>query len=130
MENVKLVKVYSNNSKKSRLKRNKNPFQRVWDAEKQTYIKVRKSRRPARIQKTVVLSEKEKNVRIEKEIKKRSQKLNTKKVNKSVPVITIKKTEKAIKPVVHAKRESITRIGGVDYTWNEKTLRYMRAAQY
>lgn len=41
---TKIVKVYSNNSKRSRLKRNKNKFQRVWDVEKQAYVKVRKTK--------------------------------------------------------------------------------------
>ena len=44
----KIVKAYSNNSKKSRLKRNKNKFQRIWDPEKQTYIKVRKVKYPVK----------------------------------------------------------------------------------
>lgn len=51
METNIIHKVYSNNSKKSRLKRSKNRFARVWDAEKQKYVKVRKQHQSTRLSK-------------------------------------------------------------------------------
>lgn len=41
---TKLYIVYSNNSKKSRLKRSKK-YKRIWDAEKQKYVKVKKTKK-------------------------------------------------------------------------------------
>ena len=43
-EKTTLYIVYSNNSKKSRLKRSKK-YKRVWDAEKQKYVKVKKTKK-------------------------------------------------------------------------------------
>lgn len=134
MENEnKLVKVYSNNSKKARLKRNKNKFQRIWDAEKQTYVKVRKAKYPAHTVKCKKDWREEDN---SVALKRRSE---TPKKPKSVPVSTAQKT---IKPAVvhkpetkqhaevHTKTESakIVKIHGVNYTWDTKALRYKKAA--
>lgn len=126
MENeVKIVKVYSNNSKKARLKRNKNKFQRVWDAEKQTYVKVRKAKYPVRTQTKrkdwtpAMIDEKIKSIKAQK-----------KKPKKSVPVTAKQKPE----TVVHAKaivREMPVRKFapyGVELVWDQDILRYKKAA--
>lgn len=54
METNIIHKVYSNNSKKSRIKRSKNKFMRVWDAEKQTYVKVRRTHTSKHLSKTEI----------------------------------------------------------------------------
>lgn len=122
----KIVKVYSNNSKKSRLKRNKNKFQRIWDAEKQTYIKVRKTKYP----KKQVISKKDwRNKISEKAIERRQ---NTPKTKKTVA--TVKQMETKVTPIKNnkiktpARKETTTKIHGINYTWDTKNLRYKRAA--
>lgn len=130
----KLVKVYSNNSKKAHLKRRKNKFQRVWDAEKQTYVKVRKSsfHMSSPVEKT------EKNIKTMMAALKRRQ--TDKKRTKSVPTVKIK-VKKTVENNVAAKKVNavplkarvskphIYKIYGINYTWNEKTLKYQKAAQ-
>lgn len=136
-ENIKIVKVYSNNSKKSRLKRNKNKYQRVWDAEKQTYVKVRKAKYP------VNTPNKKKNWReINKEgALKRRQNVVTKAKKKSVPVnaaqmeMKIAKLNKPEKKVVtHVKITNINpkptsvKLYGKTLSWDSKNLKYKAAA--
>ena len=138
----KIVKVYSNNSKKARLKRNKNKFQRIWDPEKQTYVKVRKAKYP------VITNKKKKDWRDidnSKALKRRSK---SPKKPKSVPVNATQMSNKLAavqKPEtkqqvrkeparVHGKTTTVVpevkiyKIGGVDYNWDEKQFRYKRAA--
>lgn len=138
----KIVKVYSNNSKKARLKRNKNKFQRIWDSEKQTYIKVRKTKYPV---KTTTKKKDWREIDNSESLKRRQE---TPKKSKSVPVNAMqmnKKLSAAQKPEtkqqvrkeparVHGKvtttatKVKIYKIGGVDYNWDNKTLCYKRAA--
>ena len=131
-----IVKVYSNNSKKARLKRNKNKFQRIWDAEKQTYVKVRKSKYPAKILSVKV--EATNTIKIKMNATKR-RKQNEKKnaeIRKSVPVtVAIQKPETKQKAHVeparvhkHEEGTKVTRIHSINYSWDSKTLRYKRAA--
>lgn len=128
--NEKLVKVYSNNSKKARLKRNKNKFQRIWDAEKQTYIKVRKSKYPVR---------QNKNKSDWREIDKSSaikRRQNTQKEIKSAPVTAIKQKSEAKQTVRKEQARiknkhtdaTVVKINGVSHTWDTNTLRYKRVA--
>ena len=129
-DNKKIVKVYSNNSKKTRLKRNKNKFQRVWDAEKQTYIKVRKAKYP-----TFKKEKKEEDINIKMDAIKRRQK-NEKK-SKSVQTRTLPKKQKhEVKNVrkeparVSGKVVTATTVNihGIRMVWDEKTLKYKKAA--
>lgn len=127
-DNNKLVKVYSNNSKKSRLKRNKNKFQRVWDAEKQAYVKVRKAKYP------IISAKSRKDWREVDNSSAIHRRQTTPKVKKSVPVKAIKpvaKPETKHKTtVVHNSKPTaiIHRINGINYTWDAKTLHYKKAA--
>ena len=125
----KIVKVYSNNSKKARLKRNKNKFQRIWDAKKQTYVKVRKAKYPVRIK---VAKPDWREVDNSKALKRRSK---TSKKSKSVPVnVTqkpeIKKNVRKEPARVHAKIETINsvRLNGVNHVWDPSELKYKRVA--
>lgn len=139
--NEKIVKVYSNNSKKSRLKRNKNKFQRIWDAEKQTYIKVRKEKYPARKPSVAIPKSVEEQMA---RVKKREEN----KTKKSVPVNAtqmeakiskLHKSEAKQKPhVVHGKITSAARVekaltlslygGKVNLVWDSNALKYRNAA--
>lgn len=124
MEDNKIVKVYSNNSKKSRLKRKKNKFQRIWDAEKGTYVKVRKDKYPV-VTKTVKKDWRE--IDNSKALKRRSE---TPKKPKSVPV---KATKIVQMPKPETKQparveKKIHKIHGVNYEWDSKTLHYKKAA--
>ncbi len=121
----KIVKVYSNNSKKARLKRRKNKFQRIWDAEKQTYVKVRKAKYPVYPKKQKKdWREVDKSSSIERRRK------STKKI-KSAPVIATKQ-EPEVKQQVRKEparvKATTVRINGVKHTWDSKTLRYKVAA--
>ena len=131
----KIVRVYSNNNKKSRLKRNKNKFQRIWDPEKQTYIKVRKAKYPVRI------NTKKKDWREIDDSASLKRRHTTPKKPKSVPVNATQMSQKIAASQVHkeparvhgkttttAPKAKIYRIGGVDYNWDEKQLLYKRAA--
>lgn len=129
-KNEKIVKVYSNNSKKSRLKRNKNKFQRVWDAEKQTYVKVRKAKYPAAVQtKRTDWRKKDNSVALKRLHE-------TPKEKKSAPVIAKMQKPETNQTVrkeparIHAKITKATsiRIGGIIHTWDSQTLKYKRAA--
>jgi hypothetical protein len=142
MENEnKIVKVYSNNSKKSRLKRNKNKFQRIWDSEKQTYIKVRKAKYPVKSNAT------KKDWREVDSSAALERRHITPKKPKSVPVNATQMSHKLAavhKPEtkqqvhkeparVHGKTTTtpiakIYKIGGVDYNWDNKSFQYKRAA--
>ena len=131
----KIVKVYSNNSKKTRLKRRKNKFQRTWDAEKQTYVKVRKAKFPVRTKVEV----KPKSVdEIVKAAYARADKRSKAKKTKSVPVNATKMEQKVAKVVksekhavnatpVHRKATSV-KLYGRNLEWDKKTLRYKAAA--
>lgn len=134
MENeTKVVKVYSNNSKKSRLKRNKNKFQRVWDAEKQTYIKVRKAKYPVRPQ----TSKKDwREIDDSKALKRRH---TTPKKQKSVPVKTVRiqskpETKSVVKhnvdaiPVATSTKAVSVKLYGQNLKWDNNSLRYKAAA--
>ena len=126
----KLVKVYSNNSKKSRLKRRKNKFQRIWDTEKQTYIKVRKTKYPVPFNKVRKDWRKEDN---SKALKRRHK---TPKKTKSVPVnATKQKTETKQKARIETVRingkntKPVTfNMCGIKHVWDSQTLQYKRAA--
>lgn len=140
MEDEKrIVKAYSNNSKKTRLKRRKNKFQRIWDPEKQTYVKVRKAKFPA----LKPLKRKDWREADESSAIKRRQK------SKNVPVKATKPTAKSETVQVKKKeaarvRNKVTtalgvvqcdvqriktyKIHGTNYTWDEKTLLYKKAA--
>ena len=139
----KIVRVYSNNSKKARLKRNKNKFQRIWDNEKQTYIKVRKAKYPVN---TKTRKKDWRNIDDSGAIKRR---IEDKKKPKSVPVNATQMSQKLAavqKPEtkqqvhkeparVHGKttttaqpKVKIYKIWGVDYTWDKDEFRYKRAA--
>lgn len=140
-DNNKIVKVYSNNSKKSRLKRGKNKFQRIWNAEKQAYIKVRKAKYP-----TIVKAKKDwREVDDSAALKRRHE---TPKSKKSVPVNAAqmeKKIAEMNKPEtkqnthnVHGKITSPARVekaktlslygGKVNLVWDSKNLKYRNAA--
>lgn len=137
----KIVKVYSNNSKKARLKRNKNKFQRIWDSEKQTYVKVRKAKYPVRIK------AKKKDWRDINDSAALKRRHETPKKPKSVPVNATQMSQKLAevqkpetKQQVHkeparvhgktttAPKAKIYKIGGVDYNWDNKEFCYKRAA--
>lgn len=132
----KIVKVYSNNSKKTRLKRRKNKFQRIWDAEKQTYVKVRKAKFPVRTKAEI----KPKSVNeIVEAAYARADRRNKAKKTKSVPVNATQMHQKKMKVVnksekhavnaapVHRKATSV-KLYGRDLEWDKKTLRYKAAA--
>ena len=137
----KNVKVYSNNSKKARLKRNKNKFQRVWDAEKQKYVKIRKAKYALHIIKV------EKTIKtVDEQVKaafaRASRRNKAKKIKKSAPVNAqqmetkiskLQKTEKKIAAKqIHAKiSDQATKtinMGGNKLVWDQKSLRYYKAA--
>lgn len=123
----RIVKVYSNNSKRARLKRKKNKFQRIWDAEKQTYVKVRK----AKYQVFTKPEKKDWRVKDLSGAVKRRQ--TTDKKPKSVPV-TATKQKSEIKqsarktPTATIKNTRVVRINGMNLTWDSKSLRYKKAA--
>lgn len=137
----KLIKVYSNNSKKSRLKRNKNKFQRVWDNDKQTYIKVRKNKYPIKhatkkkdwreINDTAALK------RRQTTPKNKSVPVNATQMSQKLAAVQKSETKQQVRKEparVHGKTTTITpkakiyKIGGIDYNWDSKTLGYKRAA--
>lgn len=133
MENgQKLVKVYSNNSKKSRLKRKKNKFQRIWNAETKKYIKIRK--KPANQQ-----CVKNEDDNFENKIKALKRRQLTHKKPVRIPVQparvknkqTAKPESKPVAKVAACPKTStlnIYKISGVDYIWDKKTLHYKKAA--
>lgn len=122
----KIVKLYSNNSKKARIRRRKNKFQRIWDAEKQEYVKVRKPKfavytKPEKKEKTV-------DAQMEA-IKRRNKRKKAPK--KSVPVKATKAAKKPEKPATKMQvsvHNPVTRIHGINYTWDSSILRYKKAA--
>lgn len=128
--NNKIVMLYSNNSKKARLKRKKNKFQRIWDAEKQKYVKVRKTRYP------VINSAKKELEDFEKQVKKlerrNKNKGNVKKQNKAAVVKMqqhAKENKVVTAPVVHTtKKATSVKMFGKVLEWDQKTMRYRKAA--
>lgn len=126
---TKIVKVYSNNSKKSRLKRNKNKFQRIWDEEKQTYIKVRKAKYPVR---TTKVRKDWRDIDNAKALKRRQTTQKPKSV--PVPAATQKPEKKVVKPTVHKKVDApvkkaptINMFGKV-LTFSKEKMMYLEAA--
>ena len=115
MEATTLYKVYSNNSKKSRLKRSKNRFARVWDAEKQKYVKVRKQHQSTRLSKAEL-----------KAIFARSE-------QPTKPAETPKKQQKPEnkKPAkinaMPARKATTVKLYGKHMVWDSETLRYKAA---
>lgn len=145
MEETKIVKVYSNSKKSARLKRKKNKFQRVWDAEKQKYVKVRKAKF------TVYANKTEKTVKtVDEQVKAayaRADRRNKAKKKKSVPVnatqmekkiasISKQKPEKkVVAPAMHAKVDAPKPKKAVTITlynkkmaWDQEKLQYREAA--
>lgn len=132
----KIVKVYSNNSKKARLKRNKNKFQRIWDAEKQTYVKVRKAKYPVRTQVKRELTKELIKLQMNA-VKRHQEAIKKPKTKKSVPVSAKKQEpEKVIAHKVHAKSAptpikkpvSIVMYGNRRAVWDDKAKKYLEAA--
>lgn len=111
-ETTKIVKVYSNNKKSTRLKRNKNKFQRVWDAEKQKYVKVRKPKFAVftkKVEKTVKSVDEQVKAayaradRRSKAKKKKSVPVNAAQMEKKIAAVQPKSEKKVVAPAVHAK---------------------------
>lgn len=140
MENEnKIVKVYSNNSKKARIKRNKNKFQRIWDAEKQQYIKVRKAKfavYPKQEKKEKTVDEQVKaayaKAKKQKKTKKKSVPVNAVQTEKKNITVSKQKSEKKAvnaAPITTAQRKAIT-INMFDNAliWDQKDLCYRKAA--
>lgn len=129
METNKIVRLYSNDSKKSRLKRRKNKFQRIWDAEKQTYVKVRKAKFQVKNRNV----KKEENIEIEmKAVKRRIERranpkpAPTKKVEKRAMIVNAKPMAKPIKKPI--TKPVCIRLYNIDFIWDSETLRYKKAA--
>lgn len=138
-DNKKIVKVYSNNNKKTRLKRNKNKFQRIWDAEKQTYVKVRKAKYPV-----FKKEKKEEDIKLKMNAIKRRQK--NKKKSDSVPARVLPEnlnklpgTRKKKSEVKNVRKEparingkvtnaKTLKINGMNLQWDDKVLRYKQVA--
>lgn len=127
----RLVKVYSNNSKKSRLKRNKNKFQRIWNAEEQKYVKVRKNKYPVNATKV------RKDWREIDDSKSLNRRHTTPKVRKpaaatqtEVKTTSVQKPEKKV--TVHAKgiiKKAVTiHMYGKKLEWDTKKMQYREAA--
>lgn len=131
----KITKVYSNNSKKSRLKRNKNKFQRIWDAEKQMYVKVRKSGYPVRVHTKSILTEKDIDVKMAATKRHQQNKGKTRKLKKSVPVAAKQKTEtKVVKQparvasIAQKPVQKTIKMYGKTHVWNNEAMKYLEAA--
>lgn len=132
--NEKIVKVYSNNSKKARIKRRKNKFQRIWDAEKQTYIKIRKpkyeikSKTPKKdwrdVDNSKALKRRQKTSKEVKNIPVNAQQMEAKLAKMQKP----ENKKQVRKEPTRTKSAKITKIHGINYTWDAKTLHYKRAA--
>lgn len=132
MEDKKIIKVYSNNSKKSRLKRNKNKFQRVWDAEKQTYIKVRKNKypvRPTKVRTDWRIVDNMSALKRRQTKKAKSVPVNTQQVEKKVVAVNKPEIKQTVrKEPARIKKAVEVRLHGIRHTWDSKTLSYKRAA--
>ena len=128
METTKLVKVYSNTKKSTRLKRNKNKYQRVWNAELQKYVKVRKTRFPIRKR------DKKEQKSVELQMKSIVARIDRKKSKKNVAPVQQQKTEIKTAVKVHAKTTTIARkpivinMFGTKLVWDKTSLRYKQAA--
>lgn len=126
--NIKITRLYSNDSKKARLKRRKNKFQRVWDPEKQTYVKVRKQRHKSHFSKA------EMKVRFGTKIES-APAAKASEQSKRIEAI-IKDAETAEIKVVHAKdtgwknaNKAVTiQMNGKILMWDDKINRYREAA--
>lgn len=129
MEETKIVKVYSNNSKKARIKRRKNKFQRIWDAEKQTYVKVRKAKY------AVYPKPVKKDWRTADESEAIVRRSKTPKKSKSVPVKAAKPKTEATQKVhkeparVQKKDVTIRSLNGRVLTWDNRSNKYKHVAQ-
>ena len=116
METTILHKVYSNNSKKSRLKRAKNKYMRVWDAEKMTYVKVKRTHTHQHLTKKQV-----------KEIFKRTE-TPTKPVETPIKENKQKRENNTVKKNAMPARKAVTvHMYGKKLVWDIKTLRYKAA---
>lgn len=124
-ENNRLVKVYSNNSKKSRLKRSKNKFQRIWDPEKGTYVKVRKSKYPV----NTPPKKKEEDVETKMELlKRRNNKKPLKKAVEKKAYFTTTPKKQPARIVKPKPQVTSVKIHGIVHVWDSQILRYKRAA--
>lgn len=125
----RLHKVYSNNSKKSRLKRRKNKFYREWDAETQTYVKKRKSKFPVPTSRTAsIVKMAEKNIDAEM---KRCEERHKRHVSFMALKAKAFKTNKKVnfsRPEKAPKKNDYTKIGGVLMEWVPEQLKYRKVA--
>lgn len=123
-EKTTLYIVYSNNSKKSRLKRSKK-YKRVWDAEKQKYVKVKKTK------KRIAMTSKELKEFFAAPVE--NKETSTKPAEKKEMKISRQKKQKpeskekaAVATVLQdAIRETLT---GKQLVWDNTTKRYVAAA--
>lgn len=123
-EKTTLYIVYSNNSKKSRLKRSKK-YRRVWDAEKQKYIKVKKTK------KRIAMTSKELKEFFATPVE--NKETSTKPAEKKEMKISRQKKQKpeskekaAVTTILQdAIRETLT---GKQLVWDNTTKRYVAAA--
>ena len=123
-EKTTLYIVYSNNSKKSRLKRSKK-YKRVWDAEKQKYVKVKKTK------KCIAMTSKELKEFFAAPVE--NKETSTKPAEKKEMKISRQKKqkpeskEKAVVTTIlqDAIRETLT---GKQLVWDNTTKRYVAAA--
>ena len=123
-EKTTLYIVYSNNSKKSRLKRSKK-YKRVWDAEKQKYVKVKKTK------KRIAMTSKELKEFFAAPVE--NKETSTKPAEKKEMKISRQKKqkpeskEKAVVTTIlqDAIRETLT---GKQLVWDNTTKRYVAAA--
>lgn len=123
-EKTTLYIVYSNNSKKSRLKRSKK-YKRVWDAEKQKYVKVKKTK------KRIAMTSKELKEFFAAPVE--NKETSTKPAEKKEMKISRQKKQKpeskekaAVTTILQdAIRETLT---GKQLVWDNTTKRYVAAA--
>lgn len=143
-ETTKIVKVYSNNKKSTRLKRNKNKFQRVWDAEKQKYVKVRKPKFAVftkKVEKTVKSVDEQVKAayaradRRSKAKKKKSVPVNAAQMEKKIAAVQPKSEKKVVAPAVHAKVDApkpkkaiVVTLYGKKMQWDQEKVQYREAA--
>lgn len=125
----RLHKVYSNSSKKSRLKRKKNKFYREWDAETQTYVKKRKSKCPAPTSRTAsIVKMAEKNIDAEMKRCEERQKRHALFMAPKVKASNMNKKVNFSRPEKAPKKNDYTKIGGVLMEWVPEQLKYRKVA--
>lgn len=125
----RLHKVYSNNSKKSRLKRRKNKFYREWDAETQTYVKKRKSKYPAPTSRTAsIVKMAEKNIDAEMKRCEERQKRHALFMAPKAKASKMNKKVDFSRPEKAPKKNDYTKIGGVLMEWVPEQLKYRKVA--